>query len=137
MSTARKLVEAASALLDAGGEEAVTLRAVAQSVGVSYNAPYKHFKSRNAILAAVVTDDFVMLSDAFRSIRLSAASPMDKLRRALTVFIEFGQDKPARYRLMANNPDIAEQGGSRRPPSRPLVSFQRLLMSAVRQESSR
>jgi DNA-binding protein HU-beta len=76
MSTARKLVEAASALLDAGGEGAVTLRAVAQAVGVSYNAPYKHFKSRNALLAAVVADDFEMLSNAFQSIRLSPATPL-------------------------------------------------------------
>jgi AcrR family transcriptional regulator len=112
MSTARKLSAAASALLDAGGEDAVTLRAVAQAVGVSYNAPYKHFKSRNALLAAVVADDFAMLSNAVHSIRLSPTKPMDKLKRALTVFAEFGQQKPARYRLMANNPEIATQGSS-------------------------
>jgi AcrR family transcriptional regulator len=110
MSTARRLVAAASALLDAGGEDAVTLRAVAQAVGVSYNAPYKHFKSRNALLAAVVADDFAMLSDAFSSIRQSSEKPMDKFRRALAVFAKYGQEKPARYRLMANNPDIGEHG---------------------------
>src|SRR6202035_1022608 len=111
MSTARKLVAAASALLDAGGEDAVTLRAVAQAVGVSYNAPYKHFESRNALLAAVVADDFTMLSDAFQRIRQCRARPITKLKRVLTVCIEYGQKKPARYRLMANNPEIAEHGG--------------------------
>ncbi len=103
MSTAKKLVAAASSLLDSGGENAVTLRAVAQAVGVSYNAPYKHFESRKSLLAAVIAEDFLMLSDAFRNLRESTAAPIDKLRCALKVFADFGQEKPARYRLMANH----------------------------------
>lgn len=83
---------------------------MAQAVGVSYNAPYKHFKNRNALLAAVVADDFAMLSDTFREIRRSTATPLEKFKQALTAFVEYSQQNPARYRLMANNPDIAEQG---------------------------
>ena len=43
MKTDRRLVAAAASLLDRGGESAVTIRAVAQAVGMSHNAPYKHF----------------------------------------------------------------------------------------------
>ena len=42
-STRDQLVAAAARLLDEGGPEAVTLRAVAQAVGVSHHAPYRHF----------------------------------------------------------------------------------------------
>ena len=80
MRTDRKLVEAAAALLDSGGESAVTLRAVASAVGVSHNAPYKHFTSRSALLAAVALEDFTTLTAAFATIRKSRSKPMRKLK---------------------------------------------------------
>jgi AcrR family transcriptional regulator len=40
------MIIAATALLDSGGEGAVTLRTVGHASGISHNAPYKHFKSR-------------------------------------------------------------------------------------------
>ncbi len=71
MRTDKKLVAAAAALLDSGGESAVTLRAVASAVGVSHNAPYKHFKGRSALLAAVAVEDFAKMTEAFSAIRRS------------------------------------------------------------------
>jgi AcrR family transcriptional regulator len=41
-----RLIIAAIALLDSGGEGAVTLRTVGHASGISHNAPCKHFKSR-------------------------------------------------------------------------------------------
>lgn len=83
MTTAERLIAAASVLLDAGGEEAVTLRAVGHAVGVSHNAPYKHFKDRGALLAAVAMVDFKMLTEAFIGIRQSSSKPTSKLKQAL------------------------------------------------------
>jgi AcrR family transcriptional regulator len=42
----RRLIIAATALLDSGGDGAVTLRTVGHASGIPHNAPYKHFKSR-------------------------------------------------------------------------------------------
>ncbi len=42
----RRLIIAAIALLDSGGEGAVTLRTVGHASGIPHNAPYKHFESR-------------------------------------------------------------------------------------------
>jgi AcrR family transcriptional regulator len=53
------LVEAAARLLDAGGVEAVTLREVGRRAGVSHNAPYKHFASTQALLAAIAARELV------------------------------------------------------------------------------
>ena len=41
----RRLIIAAIALLDSGGEGAVTLRTVGHASGIPHHAPYKHFKS--------------------------------------------------------------------------------------------
>lgn len=111
MSTGEKLVSAAAALLDSGGESAVTLRAVGHAVGVSHNAPYKHFKDRGALLAAVAIRDFGMLTKEFVGIRRSSSEPMDKLKRALKTFIDYGHEYPSRYRLLFSDPDIGSQGG--------------------------
>lgn len=111
MTTDKKLIAAASALLDSGGEDAVTLRAVGHAAGVSHNAPYKHFKSRNALLAAVATVDFQILADSFRSIRQSSSGPTEKLTNALNIVIGYSSERPAHYRLLFSDPNIAAQGG--------------------------
>ncbi len=111
MNTPQRLVESAAALLDAGGEGAVTLRAVAQAVGVSHNAPYKHFESRNALLGAVAIRDFNMLTETCAAIRQLEIKPLPKLERALARLILYSQQSPARYKLLFSDPDIAAQGG--------------------------
>ena len=110
MRTDKKLVAAAAALLDSGGESAVTLRAVASAVGVSHNAPYKHFEGRSALLAAVAIEDFTTLTAAFASIRSSQSKPMGKLKKALETFVEYGRAYPARYKLMFSDPNLAPKG---------------------------
>ena len=89
----------------------MTLRAVGHASGISHNAPYKHFKSRDALLAAVATADFVMVTEAFSSVRQSSAKPTAKLMKALEVVVGFSVDHPARYRLLFNDPAIAAQRG--------------------------
>ena len=110
MRTDEKLVAAAAALLDSGGESAVTLRAVANAVGVSHNAPYKHFKGRNALLAAVAIEDFKTLTKAFAVIRSSHSKPLEKLKEALGTFVEYGRAYPARYKLLFSDPNLEPQG---------------------------
>lgn len=111
MKTDQRLVAAAASLLDMGGDSAVTIRAVAQAVGVSHNAPYKHFKDRSALLRAVAIQDFAVLTNAFAEVRQLQIKPLAKLKQALTVFVSYGQEYPARYRLLFSDPDIAVQGG--------------------------
>lgn len=111
VKTDQRLVAAAASLLDTGGESAVTIRAVAQAVGVSHNAPYKHFTDRSALLRAVAIQDFAALTNAFAEVRQLRLKPLAKLKRALMVFVSYAQEHPARYRLLYSDPDIAAQSG--------------------------
>ncbi|MGW5109257.1 TetR/AcrR family transcriptional regulator [Nocardia sp. NPDC004123] len=111
MNTAERLVSAAAELLDSGGEAAVTLRSVAAAVGVSHNAPYKHFASRLALLAEVAAADLTAITDVWERIRAAPEEPTARLIGALDVVIRFSQDHPARYRLLFGTPDIATFGG--------------------------
>jgi AcrR family transcriptional regulator len=111
MTTDKKLIAAAKRLLDTGGDEAVTLRAVGHACGISHNAPYKHFKNRDALLAAVATADFILLTDAFRKARSSAEKPTTKLTRTFKILVDFSKKHPARYHLLFSTPSIAAQHG--------------------------
>lgn len=109
MTTHDRLVAAAASLLDAGGEAAVTLRAVGHNAGLSHNAPYKHFRNRDALLAAVATADLEFLTSAFAEMRSSALAPREKLLAALGTLVKFGRERPARYRLVFSAPILAKE----------------------------
>ncbi|MFD2352882.1 TetR/AcrR family transcriptional regulator [Nonomuraea ferruginea] len=51
--TADRVAEAARAILETEGVEAVTMRRVADAVGITAMAIYKHYPNREALLAAV------------------------------------------------------------------------------------
>ena len=108
--TGERLVRAAASLLDEGGQGSVTLRAVAELVGVSHNAPYRHFKDRNALLAAVAEQDFRQMSQAFRGEQAGAAD--EALRASMMKLVAYAREHPARYRLLFSDPDLASAGGN-------------------------
>lgn len=110
MKTERRLIEAAKNLLDQGGESAVTLRSIAQAIGLSHNAPYKHFDDRRSILEAVAIDDFDFLTKMFNEVRRTDAEPIAKLKGALKKFVSYSQNYPARYHLLFSDPAIGRSG---------------------------
>ena len=105
-STKQRLAAAAAELLDRGGQAAVTLRAVAESVGVSHNAPYRHFRGRSALLAGVALQDFHSLDQAFRTAMTGGPDAASALRRATDAFISYALAHPARYRLLFSDPAL-------------------------------
>lgn len=105
-TTKQQLVSAASRLLDAGGQEAVTLRAVGERVGVSHNAPYRHFSGRGALLGAVAKRDFNMLKQAFDDQNSANDSPEAALRGSAAALIAYGIEHKARYRLLFSDPQL-------------------------------
>ncbi len=111
-NTKGRLVAAASDLLDSGGQEAVTLRAVAEVVGVSHNAPYRHFRDRSALLAAVAERDFDGLQQAFHAKADDQGDAGLLLRAAAMVLIAYAREHPARYRLLFSDPDLPSSGGT-------------------------
>lgn len=111
-STKERLVAAASDLLDGGGQAAVTLRAVADAVGVSHNAPYRHFRDRNALLAGVAERDFTVLRQAFEAQVDEASDARALLRSAAGALIAYARKHPARYRLLFSDPNLGSTRGT-------------------------
>jgi AcrR family transcriptional regulator len=99
------LLHEAGELLDSGGPDAVTLRAVGARAGVSRGAPYGHFADKESLLTAVAAQGWDRLADEMHTLRTnSELAPVDKLRAALGVVISVSRRRPYLYQLMFTTP---------------------------------
>jgi AcrR family transcriptional regulator len=100
-ATRRALVDAAAELLDEGGPDAVTLRAVGARAGVSRGAPYGHFADKDQLLGAVATRSWAAVGELLDAlIGDPHRSPSERLERALAGLMEVGRRRPHTYALM-------------------------------------
>jgi AcrR family transcriptional regulator len=97
----RELVAAARALLEEEGPEALSMRRVAERVGIRAPSIYKHFADKRALESAIVSAGFVDLAAAFHAAQDGAADPLGALARA---YREFARRRPHLYRLMTERP---------------------------------
>ena len=96
-STWDLLVTVATELLDEGGPDAVTLRDVGVRAGVSRSAPYRHFSSKEALLAAVAARDLRDRQWTRMSRRSTSAAAA--LRADLQHLVRRSLAHPERFRL--------------------------------------
>jgi AcrR family transcriptional regulator len=112
------LVKAAVAEIERGGYENLSLRELAESVGVSRAAPYRHFADRRALLAAVAADGFERLTAIYRKAMESSETPQERLAAAGRGYLKFAAERPQMFRLMFVS-DLL--GGGTAPPDAVLV----------------
>jgi AcrR family transcriptional regulator len=87
--------------LDAAGPKGVSIRGAAREVGVSHAAPYRHFRSKEALLASVAEMGFRDLAGRLEGARdAHPADAAEALLAVARVFFRFAFDHPALYRLM-------------------------------------
>jgi AcrR family transcriptional regulator len=98
------LLAAARQILDENGLQAVGLRETARRVGVSATAAYRHFTSKEDLLASVAAEGFHELAAAMES----ASRGANPLSRAGLAYIEFADQNRGLFRLMFG-PVLAER----------------------------
>lgn len=104
-ATRRALLDAAADLLDRGGLEAVTLRAVGAQAGVTRGAPYRHFPDKESLLIAIGVRAWERLGEQMQALRgNSGLSAEEKLRSGITALVGIGRSQPHLYKLMFSNP---------------------------------
>ncbi|HEX5378150.1 MAG TPA: TetR/AcrR family transcriptional regulator [Phenylobacterium sp.] len=95
-----RLCEAAERLFAAKGPDAVTMRQLATELGVSPMTPYRYFKDKDDILAAVRTNGFNRFAQALET---AFASTRDARGRSTAVgeaYLTFAFEHPQTYKLM-------------------------------------
>jgi AcrR family transcriptional regulator len=104
------LLTSAIQLIAEVGPAGFTLREVARRAGVSHNAPYRHFRDRDALMAAVATQGFQELTQAM--VRSAADDPgaLRRLKRAGLAYITFALRRPEHFTVMFDAPAATTNG---------------------------
>lgn len=98
------LIVFARQAIEQDGLGKLSMRKLAALAGVSHNAPYMHFKTKDALLDAVAADGYQNLSASIAAAGGRAAFTPDDWRSrvilGLKAYVAFAQDNPALYALM-------------------------------------
>lgn len=94
------LVDAGRAYVEAHGYQSLSVRTLAQKVGVSAGAPYHHFADRRRLLLAIAADGFRILALGASEIGASRLGGRDKLIALGLHFVEFADQSPRLFELM-------------------------------------
>lgn len=98
---AAALVAAGLDMLESGGADKLSLRAVARAAGVSPNAPYRHYADKDDLLAALAADGLGELHDRLRAI--AATTVQDRLVAVVQEGVRFAHRRPEAFRLMTGH----------------------------------
>ena len=92
------LLNAANLMLKETGIEGLSLRKLADKVGVSRTAPYHHFKDKNQLLCAIAEQGFVQWQqDAASIFNQAELSAKQKYRQFFHGYISYAADNPELY----------------------------------------
>ncbi|MDL5155699.1 TetR/AcrR family transcriptional regulator [Actinomycetospora termitidis] len=108
-----RIVAAAARLLEDGGEDAVSTRAVSAAAGVQAPTIYRLFGDKQGLLDAVVTHGFESYL-AEKTVREPTDDPVADLRTGWDLHVGLALERPALYRLMYARP----QAGGYSPAAR-------------------
>jgi len=106
-----EILDATSQLLLATGDrEAVSIRAVADAVGVTPPSIYLHFSDKATLINAVCLRHFHDLDRFIETEVAGADNPLEQLRLRGKAYVRFGREHPEQYRILfMSKPDDAEE----------------------------
>src|SRR6516165_9270051 len=107
------LRQAALAILEEEGLPALSLRSVARRAGVSHAAPYRHYPSREALLADVATDGLRELRAELMQASIARGDKPDRVAHIGRAYMRYAVRHAGLLRLMLGSelPNRAEFPG--------------------------
>lgn len=98
---AEAILERARVVLRETGPDELSLRSLARDLGVSHQAPYRHFESREALLEAIALGGFEELIESLeRALRGAGADVHRRFMAAGMAYVDYASSNPAEYELM-------------------------------------
>lgn len=131
----RALLEASLTLIEREGVQGLSLRKAARQAGVSPAAPYHHFASRGALLAAIGTEGYERLHLMICEAKGRAGpSAQEQLAGTAEAYVTFAHEHAAHFRVMFR-PELHEPDETFDAASDPL--FDELMRSVVQAQSQK
>ena len=97
-----ELISSACRVCELSGHDNMSLRSIAKEASVSQTAPYRHFKTKECLLAEVSKRGFEELTERLRSVTNQAnkATSKEKFLEMGLAYLEFGLEKRKTNDLM-------------------------------------
>ena len=95
-----RLCVAATRMFDARGPEGFTMRELAAELGVSAMTPYRYFKDKEDILAAVRARAFNRFAEALEAAFQGEGNALKRTEDVYHAYVRFAFGEPAAYKLM-------------------------------------
>jgi len=97
----RALVQAGLKMLEEGGVDGLSLRGAAELAGVSHAAPYRHFRDKDQLVAAVAEEGFRLLTGHMRAeIARRGGDVLSRLDAAAEGYVAFAVAHPSTFRTI-------------------------------------
>lgn len=103
------LLDAAVELIGEQGPRAFTLREAARRAGVSHNAPYRHFASKDELLVAVAAEGFDRLAEAMLQAMGPGRTARERLELCGCGYVEFALRWPNHLLVMFDLPSAWQE----------------------------
>lgn len=127
------LCAAASRLFAERGTDGVTMRALAEMMGISPMKPYHYFRDKEEILAASMERAFLHFVDALEEADKAGGPAKDRAAAKRHAYVQFALAEPDCYRIMFElpHPDIAKYPALQAAMDRSRAIMQRSLDDLV------
>jgi AcrR family transcriptional regulator len=95
------LIKESALLIERRQDVEFTIRDLAQRLGISHSAAYRHFRDKTAILAALAEQGFGLLAERLAGVDAAhGASARELLGNKGLAYVQFAMDKPGYFRAM-------------------------------------
>ena len=86
--------------IEKNGVDSLSIREVAKTAGVTHQAPYRHFKDKDTLLAALAQDGFEKLYQEMSKSVKDFNLPIDKITALGVSYLTWAVAHPSHFRLM-------------------------------------
>jgi AcrR family transcriptional regulator len=107
-------------MIETGRADSVSIRAIADAVGVTPPSIYLHFPDKESLILAVCNRHFEVFDAVIEDAGRSTDDPVESLRRRGRAYVRFGLENPEPYRILfmtrtesAQQRDVVVDAGAR------------------------
>lgn len=94
----RVIRRAAADIYNSGGQNAISVRAIAEKAGVSVGTVYTYFGSLRGLIESLWTGPVERADETLRSVAASVANPTERLRALMMAYLNFSRSNLDIYR---------------------------------------
>lgn len=96
----RAILDEARRTLVEKGYPALSTRKIASAVGCTATSIYLYFKSKDALVHALIEEGFEQLNERLEAAIEAGDSALESLERGARAFVDYGLEHPAYYEIM-------------------------------------